>query len=75
MLVIEPRLQRALAVKHIESAEQGLLQSKDFSGLPLLFERPAEILRWYLWHGKVMTAAITLKILEIDCDRLRAETR
>jgi hypothetical protein len=51
------------------------LQSKDFSGLPLLFERPAEILRWYLWHGKVMTAAITLKILEIDCDRLRAETR
>ncbi len=39
---------------------QGTLRSKGFSGLPLLFERTAETLRWYLWHGKVMTAATIL---------------
>ena len=65
----------SMRVKHIENAVQGLLQSKGFSGLPLLFERPAKTLRWYLWHGKVMTAATTLKVLQIDCDRVRAETR
>ena len=65
----------SMRVKHIENAVQGLLQSKGFSGLQLLFERPAETMRWYLWHGKVMTAATILKVLQIDCDRLRAETR
>ncbi|MGC1489323.1 MAG: ISKra4 family transposase [Albidovulum sp.] len=65
----------SMRVKHIENAVQGLLQSKGFSGLPLLFERPADTLRWYLWHGKVMTAATILKVLQIDCDRMHAETR
>ena len=65
----------SMRIKHIENAVQGLLQSKGFSGLPLLFERPAETMRWYLWHGKVMTAATILKVLQIDCDQLRAETR
>lgn len=65
----------SMRIMHIEDAVLGLLQSKGFSGLPLLFERPAETLRWYLWHGKVMTAATILKVLQIDCDRLRAETR
>jgi hypothetical protein len=64
-----------MRVKHIENAVQGLLQSKGFSGLPHFFERPADTLRWYLWHGKVMTAATILKVLQIDCDRLNAETR
>jgi hypothetical protein len=65
----------SMRVKHIENAVRGLLQLKGFSGLPLLFERPADTLRWYLWHGKVMTAATILDILQIDCDRLHAETR
>ena len=65
----------SMRVKHIENAVRGLLQSKEFSGLPLLFERPADTLRWYLWHGKVMTAATILKVLQIDCDRLHAERR
>ena len=52
-----------------------LVQSKGFSGLPLLFERPADTLRCYLRHGKVMTVATILKALQIDCDRLHAETR
>lgn len=65
----------SMRVKHIENAVKGLLQTKNFSGLPQLFERPAETLRWNLWHGKVMTAATSLKVLMIDCDRLRAETK
>lgn len=54
---------------------KGLLQTHDLLGLPQLFERPAETLRWNLWHGKVMTAATHLKVLIIDCDRLRLESR
>jgi len=65
----------SMRVKHIENAVRGVLQSKEFSGVPLLFERPADTLRWYLWHGKVMTAATILKVLQIDCDRLHAEPR
>lgn len=65
----------SMRVKHIENAVAGLLQIQEFSGLPQLFERPAETLRWNLWHGKVMTAATHLKVLTIDCDRLRPETR
>jgi hypothetical protein len=65
----------SMRVQHIENAVRGLLQAKEFSGLPQLFERPAETLRWYLWHGKVMTAATILKVLTIDCGRLHAETK
>ena len=65
----------SMRVQHIENAVRGLLQTKGFSGLPQLFERPSETLRWYLWHGKVMTAATILKVLEIDCDRLHTETK
>lgn len=64
-----------MRVKHIENAVKGLLQTKDFSGLPQLFARPSETLRWNLWYGKVMTAATNLKVLMIDCDRLRPETK
>lgn len=60
----------SMRVQHIENAVKGLLQTQDFAGLQQLFERPAESLRWNLWHGKVMTAATHLKILIIDCDRL-----
>lgn len=65
----------SMRVKHIENAVRGVLQSKEFSGVPLLFERPADTLRRYIWHGKVMTAATILKVLQIDCDRLHAEPR
>lgn len=65
----------SMRVKHIENAVRGLLQLKGFSGLPLHFETPADKLRWYLWHGKVMTAATILKVLQIDCDRLHPESR
>ncbi len=64
----------SMRVQHIENATKGLLQTQDFPGLPQLFQRPAETLRWNLWHGKVMTAATHLKVLIIDCHRLRTET-
>jgi hypothetical protein len=32
----------SMRVQHIENAVRGLLQAKEFSGLPQLFERPAE---------------------------------
>jgi len=65
----------SMRVQHIENAVKGLLHTQDFSGLPQLFERPAETLRWNLWHGKVMTAATNLKVLIIDCDRLGSGTK
>jgi hypothetical protein len=65
----------SMRIKHIENAVKGLLQTKDFSGLPQLFARPAETLRWNLWHGKVMTAGTNLKVLMIDCNRLRPEAK
>jgi hypothetical protein len=65
----------SMRVKQIENAVQGRLQSKGFSGVPRRCERPAKTLRWSLWHGKIMTAATILKGLQIDCDRMRVETR
>lgn len=65
----------SMRVQHIENAVKGLLQTQDFPGLTQLFERPAKTLRWNLWHGKVMTAATHLKVLIIDCDRLRAASK
>ena len=59
----------SMRVKHIENAVKGLMQTEDFHGLRPLFKRPTDKLRWYLWHGKVMTVATVLKVLQIDCDR------
>ena len=60
----------SMRVRHVENAVKGLLQTQNFTGMPELFKRPAETLRWCLWHGKVMTAGTRLKVLLIDCDRL-----
>lgn len=60
----------SMRVKHVENAVRGLLQSKSFSGIPVLFERPTERLRWYLWHGKVRVGTTSLRWLMTDCERL-----
>ena len=60
----------SMRVKHVENAVKGLLQTKSFSGMPVLFERPAERLRWYLWHGKVRVVTTSLQWLMTDCERL-----
>lgn len=36
----------------------------------MLFERPAERLRWNLWHRKVRVAITSLRWLLTDCERL-----
>ena len=60
----------SMRVKHVENAVRGLLQAKNFPGIPVLFGRPAERLRWYLWHGKVRAATTDLRWLMTDCMRL-----
>ena len=60
----------SMRVQHVENAVKGLLQTRTFSGIPVLFKRPAETLRWYLWHGKIQTAGTTLQWLIADCTRL-----
>ena len=65
----------SMRIQHVENAIRGLLQTRDFSGIPVLFKRPAETLRWYLWHGKVMTATTSLQWLIVDCARLNADDR
>ncbi|MBO9457299.1 ISKra4 family transposase [Paracoccus sp. R12_1] len=65
----------SMRIQHVENAVKGLLQIGGFSGIPVLFTRPAETLRWYLWHGKVMTAATRLQWLMVDCARLNTGDR
>ena len=60
----------SMRVLHIENAVKGLLQTQNFPGMPELFKKPAETLRWCIWHGKVMTAGTRLKVLLIDCSRI-----
>ncbi len=54
----------------MENATKGIVQAEDFPGVPVIFRRPAETLRWYLWHGKVQTAVTDLQWLMVDCARL-----
>ena len=65
----------SMRIQHVENAVKGLLQSRGFSGIPVLFKRPAETLRWYLWHGKVLTATTSLQWLIVDCTRLNTDDR
>lgn len=65
----------SMRIQHVENAVKGLLQIRGFSGIPVLFKRPAETLRWYLWHGKVLTATTSLQWLMVDCARLVTDDR
>lgn len=63
----------SMRVQHVANAVKGLLQAENFPGMPELFKRPSETLRWCLWHGKIMTAGTRLQCLMIDCSRLSKE--
>ena len=65
----------SMRIQHVENAVKGLLQIGGFSGIPVLFKRPAETLQWYLWHGKVLTATTSLQWLMVDCARLATDDR
>ena len=56
-----------MRVQHVEAAVQELVQTQSFAGNPVLFQRPAKSLRWWLWHGKARVAETYLKGLMHDC--------
>lgn len=60
----------SMRIRHVEMAVKGLVQTKGFCGIPTLFQRPAERLRWWLWHGRFRMAATDLRWLIKDCVRL-----
>ncbi len=60
----------SMRVQHVENAIKGLVQKEGFPGIAVIFTRPAETLRWNLWHGKVQTAGTNLQWLMADCARL-----
>ena len=57
----------SMRVRHVEAAVQGLVQARGFIGNPVLFQRPAKSLRWWLWHGRARVAETCLKWLMHDC--------
>lgn len=63
----------SMRVQHVENAIKGLVQAENFPGIAVIFRKPAETLRWYLWHGKVQTAGTDLQWLMVDCARLSKE--
>ena len=63
----------SMRVQHVEAAVQGLVQTQGFVGNPVLFQRPAKSLRWWLWRGRARVAETYLKGLMHDCTRLAEE--
>lgn len=61
----------SMRVQHVENTAKGLLKAENFPGIPELFQRPAETLRWHLWHGKIQTVGTLIQCLMVDCARLR----
>lgn len=64
------RWHTSMRIRHVEAAVQGLVQIPGFTGIPVLFQRPAKSLRWWLWHGRARVAETYLKALMHDCTRL-----
>jgi hypothetical protein len=44
-----------------------LPHAQGFFGNPVLFQRPAQSLRWWLWHGRARVAETCLRGLMHDC--------
>jgi len=64
----------SMRVRHVETAVQGLVQTQGVTGSPVLFQRPANSLRWWLWHGRARVAETYLKELMHDCARIAGES-
>jgi hypothetical protein len=62
-----------MRIRHIEAAVQGLVQTPGFTGNPMLFQRPAKNLRWWLWHGRARVAETYLRGLMYDFGRVAKE--
>jgi hypothetical protein len=57
----------SMRIRRVEAAVQGLVQTPGLSGNPVLFQRPAKSLRWWLWHGRARVAETYLKGIMHDC--------
>ena len=63
----------SMRIRHVEAAVQGLVQTPGLTGIPMLFQRPAKSLRWWLWHGRARVAETYLEGLMHDCAGLSEE--
>ena len=63
----------SMRIRHDKATVQGLVQIPGFTGIPVLFQRSAKSLRWWLWHGRARVAETYLKGLMHDCTRLAEE--
>ena len=64
----------SMRVQHVEAAVQGLVQTPGFAGNPVLLQRPAKSIRWWLWHGRARVAETFIKGLMHDCTCLAEES-
>lgn len=63
----------SMRIQHVEAAVQGLLLIPGFTGILVLFQRPAKSLRWWLCHDRARVAVIYLKWFMHDCAGLTEE--
>ena len=62
-----------MRIRHVKATVQGLVHTPGFTGNPVLFQRPAKSLRWWLWHGRARVAETYLKGIMHDCADLAEE--
>jgi len=65
----------SMRIQHVDNAVKGLLQSRSFSGIPVLFKRPAETLRWYLWRFCRKVSGSSSLSLILALHRAKTKTR
>jgi hypothetical protein len=63
----------SMRVRHVETAIKGLLQCEGFPRHAMLFQRPVERLRWWIWQGRPRLAVTMLQWLVLDCTHIRTD--
>jgi hypothetical protein len=63
----------SMRVRHVENAVKGLLQCQGLTDPLVLFQRPTERLRWWIWHGRSRLAVTQLQWLVVDCSRVQTD--
>ena len=63
----------SMRVRHVENAVKGLLRCQGLTDPLVLFQRPTERLRWWIWHGRSRLAVTQLQWLVVDCSRVQTD--
>lgn len=63
----------SMRIYHVEGPVQRFVQTPGSTGNLELFQRPAESLRWRLWHGRARVAETCLKGPMVDCAQFAIE--